>query len=146
LVKGWTVMDRLGEIHVPTLVMAGRSDFLFPVEHQVALAAGIPNARLEIIECAGHNPQEEQTEAVIAGIRRFWAEMSPGYAKPASAAELQSVRVCVHLNVAEILRSQRAAAQMTDQGDVTMVSDAEGWRCACATPFRLFCCWRRSIC
>jgi proline iminopeptidase len=30
LLKGWTVMDRLGEIIVPTLVIAGRQDFLFP--------------------------------------------------------------------------------------------------------------------
>ena len=30
LLTGWTVMDRLGEITVPTLVMAGRDDFVFP--------------------------------------------------------------------------------------------------------------------
>jgi hypothetical protein len=50
LVKDWSVMDRLSEIHVPTLVMAGRDDFLFPPEHQVELAASLPNARLRIIE------------------------------------------------------------------------------------------------
>ena len=38
LLKGWTVMDRLGEITVPTLVMAGRDDFVFPPEHQLELA------------------------------------------------------------------------------------------------------------
>ena len=42
LTKGWTVMDRLGEIKVPTLVMAGRDDFVFPPEHQGQLAAAIP--------------------------------------------------------------------------------------------------------
>ena len=40
LLNGWTAMDRLGEITVPTLVMAGRDDFLFPPEHQVELATG----------------------------------------------------------------------------------------------------------
>ena len=30
VVNGWTVMDRLDEIQVPTLVLAGRHDFLFP--------------------------------------------------------------------------------------------------------------------
>jgi proline iminopeptidase len=74
LLKGWTVMDRLSEIQVPTLVVAGRFDFLFPTEHQVALAAGIPNAHLEIIECAGHNPQMEQPAEVIKAIRSFLAE------------------------------------------------------------------------
>jgi proline iminopeptidase len=46
LLRGWTVMDRLGEITVPTLVMAGRDDFVFPPECQLELAAGIPGARL----------------------------------------------------------------------------------------------------
>ena len=30
LLDGWSVMNRLGEITVPTLVMAGREDFVFP--------------------------------------------------------------------------------------------------------------------
>jgi len=68
---GWNVMDRLGEITVPTLVMAGRDDFLFPPEHQVALAAGFPNGRLQIIERAGHNPHEERTAEVMAAVRDF---------------------------------------------------------------------------
>ena len=67
LLKGWTVMDRLGEITVPTLVMAGRDDFVFPPEHQAQLAAGIPNARLQIIERAGHNPHDERTAEVMDG-------------------------------------------------------------------------------
>jgi pimeloyl-ACP methyl ester carboxylesterase len=71
LLKGWTVMDRLGEIDVPTLVMAGRDDFLFPPEHQVELAAGIPNARLRIIERAGHNAHEEQPAEVMQAVREF---------------------------------------------------------------------------
>lgn len=71
LLKGWTVMDRLGEITVPTLVMAGRDDFLFPPESQAELAAGIPNARLRIIEGAGHNPHSEQTAEVMEAVRDF---------------------------------------------------------------------------
>lgn len=71
LLQGWTVMGRLGEIRAPTLVMAGRFDFLFPTEHQVTLAAGIPNARLEIIERAGHNPHMERQADVLEAIRRF---------------------------------------------------------------------------
>ena len=55
LLPGWTVMDRLGEIKVPTLVLAGRHDFQFPPEHQAILADRLPNAQLELIERAGHN-------------------------------------------------------------------------------------------
>jgi proline iminopeptidase len=71
LVKGWTVMDRLGEITVPTLVMAGRDDFIFPPEHQAELAAGISNARLRIIERAGHNPQLERLDEVVEAVGDF---------------------------------------------------------------------------
>jgi pimeloyl-ACP methyl ester carboxylesterase len=78
LLKEWTVMNRLNEIQVPTLVLAGRYDFLFPTEHQVALAAGIPNARLEIIENAGHNPHLEQPKAVLRLIRDFLATATAG--------------------------------------------------------------------
>jgi proline iminopeptidase len=78
LLKGWTVMDRLGEIQAPTLVLAGRHDFLFPAEHQVALAAGITNARLEMIECAGHNPHMERSAEVIEIIKCFMADSGSG--------------------------------------------------------------------
>ncbi len=71
LLKGWSVMDRLGEIKVPTLVMAGREDFVFPPEHQGQLAAAIPNARLRIIEHAGHNPQWERPDEVVDELRDF---------------------------------------------------------------------------
>ncbi|MGD8903541.1 MAG: alpha/beta hydrolase [Anaerolineae bacterium] len=73
LLKGWTVMDRLGEIEVPTLVLAGRDDFQFPPEHQVELAAGIPDAQLEIIERAGHNAPTERPAEVIQAVRDFFA-------------------------------------------------------------------------
>ena len=74
LLKGWTVVNRLGEITVPTLVMAGRDDFVFPPECQEELAAGIPDARLQIVERAGHNPDSEQTAEVMEAIRSFISE------------------------------------------------------------------------
>lgn len=80
LLKGWTVMDRLSEIKVPTLVMAGRDDFQFPPEHQAALAAGIANARLEIIERAGHNAHSERSAEVIRAVKNFMPAMTPSCA------------------------------------------------------------------
>jgi proline iminopeptidase len=71
MTRGWNVMDRLGEIHVPTLVIAGRDDFLFPPESQALLTAGIPNARLRIIERAGHNPQAERPAETLAAVADF---------------------------------------------------------------------------
>lgn len=74
LTRGWTVMDRLGEIGMPTLVMAGHDDFLYPPESQALLAAGIPNARLRIIERAGHNPHSERPAETLEAIADFLAE------------------------------------------------------------------------
>lgn len=82
LLKDWTVMDRLGEIEAPALVMAGREDFIFPPESQQGLAAGIPNARLQLIDRAGHNPHEERPAEVMAAVRDF---LGSGAAIPAAA-------------------------------------------------------------
>lgn len=71
LLPGWSVMERLREISVPALVLAGRHDFQFPPEHQAILADRLPNAQLEIIERAGHNAPMERPEEVIAIIKRF---------------------------------------------------------------------------
>jgi proline iminopeptidase len=78
--KGWTVMDRLGEIKVPTLVMAGREDFIYPPEHQEELAAAIPNSRLVIIDRAGHNPHDEQPAETLKAVREFLADANLGSA------------------------------------------------------------------
>jgi proline iminopeptidase len=80
LLTGWTVMDRLSEIKVPTLVLAGRDDFLFPPEHQVALAGGIPNAQLEFIERAGHEAPSERPSEIIQAVKNFMAATNPSCA------------------------------------------------------------------
>ncbi len=71
-------MDRLGEISVPTLVMAGRDDVLSPSEHQGQLAAGIPRARLQIVERAGHEPYSQRPAEVMAAITDFISADAPG--------------------------------------------------------------------
>ena len=71
LLAGWTVMDRLGEIKTPALVLAGQHDFQFPPEHQKQLAQGLPNAQLALIERAGHNAHAERTTEVIEVVKRF---------------------------------------------------------------------------
>jgi proline iminopeptidase len=76
MMRGWSVMDRLSEIRVPTLVIAGHDDFLFPPESQALLAAGIGDARLRIIERAGHNPQTERPAETLAAVADFLAPAS----------------------------------------------------------------------
>lgn len=82
LIKGWTVMDRLHEIHVPTLVMAGRDDFVFPPECQKELAGKISGARLRIIELAGHNPHEERRAEVMDHVSGFLSQPAPVEGRP----------------------------------------------------------------
>jgi len=89
--KDWSVMDRLGEIQVPVLVLAGRYDFLFPPEHQAILADRLLNAELNLIERAGHNPHMEQTDEVIKAIRRFMRRTKPAYSEPKHASDLVAV-------------------------------------------------------
>jgi proline iminopeptidase len=86
LLRGWSVMDRLAEIHVPTLVLAGHDDFLFPPESQARLAMGIPGAELRIIERAGHNPQSERPAETLATVRAF-LEGQPPVTEPATTRE-----------------------------------------------------------
>jgi proline-specific peptidase len=71
LLPGWSVMDRLNEIQVPTLVLAGRHDFLFPPECQAILADRLPDAQLELVEFAGHDPHAERPAEVLPIVRRF---------------------------------------------------------------------------
>ena len=51
--------DRLGEIRVPTLIIAGRLDPA-GLERARAIAAAIPDARLAVVERAGHAPHLER--------------------------------------------------------------------------------------
>jgi proline-specific peptidase len=77
LLKDWTVMDRLRDITVPTLVIAGRDDFVFPPQCQRELAAGLPDATLRIIDRAGHNPHDEQPAEVMRAVKEFIAVGAP---------------------------------------------------------------------
>jgi proline iminopeptidase len=87
LTAGWSVVDRLAEITVPTLVIAGRDDFVFPPECQRELADGIPGARLVLIDDAGHNPHDERPAAVMAVLRPFLAGALDVGGVPGSAQE-----------------------------------------------------------
>ena len=46
--------DRLAQINVPTLVLAGKEDILIPPKLSEELAAGIPKAELVVLEGGGH--------------------------------------------------------------------------------------------
>jgi 3-oxoadipate enol-lactonase len=55
---------QLGEIRVPTLVVAAADDPATPPEHGALIAAAIPGARIEIVPGARHLATVEQPEAM----------------------------------------------------------------------------------
>jgi len=63
--------ERLNEIQVPTLVIAGVDDQIVPLENSLRLAEDIPGARLVVIENCGHLPQEECPGEFLAAINDF---------------------------------------------------------------------------
>ena len=70
------LMERLPEIILPTLVIAGEDDTMTPPKYQQFLADRLPNARLVLLPDAGHYVQVEQEAAFNAELERFLAELS----------------------------------------------------------------------
>jgi pimeloyl-ACP methyl ester carboxylesterase len=69
------VMDRLGEISAPTLVVAGTADRLTPHKYSVYLAENIPHSRLVTVEGGGHMMALEQPNVVAEAISEFIKEL-----------------------------------------------------------------------
>jgi pimeloyl-ACP methyl ester carboxylesterase len=65
------VMERLGEVDVPALVIVGSADRLAPVKYARYLADHISDARLVVIENAGHMVMLERPAEVAGVIGEF---------------------------------------------------------------------------
>ncbi len=63
--------SRLGEIKVPTLIVAGRDDTITPVSLSEELQRGIAGSRLVVIENAGHTISNEKPAELNAAIEEF---------------------------------------------------------------------------
>jgi pimeloyl-ACP methyl ester carboxylesterase len=68
---GFDVMDRLGAIDRPALVIVGEDDHMTPVKYARFLSEHLPRARLEVIPAAGHMVMLEQPEAVESVLRAW---------------------------------------------------------------------------
>jgi pimeloyl-ACP methyl ester carboxylesterase len=68
-------VDRLPEIAVPTLVLSGELDILLPPRFGRSVAAGIPNARLDVIPGEAHQPFQEVPDEFNARVEAFWREV-----------------------------------------------------------------------
>ncbi len=61
----------LATITCPTLVIHGRDDQVMPVAEAETIAAGVPHARLVVLDRAGHLPNLEQPERFNAALSLF---------------------------------------------------------------------------
>jgi pimeloyl-ACP methyl ester carboxylesterase len=64
------VIDRLGEIDVPTLITSGRHDECTPALVE-PLHEGIPGSEWVLLEDASHTPYLEQPERYLAAVSAF---------------------------------------------------------------------------
>ena len=77
-IAGFDATQWLGEVMVPTCVLAGESDLLMPLECSAVLARQLPNARLQIVKGAAHSVQTEQPEAFVKTVLEFLGGQSNG--------------------------------------------------------------------
>jgi len=73
-VQGMTdpsLLGQLGSVRVPVLVVWGAADRIYPLEHGEAFAKAIPDARLVVLDEAGHLPQLEVPSALLAAVLDF---------------------------------------------------------------------------
>ncbi|HUY73222.1 MAG TPA: alpha/beta fold hydrolase [Candidatus Dormibacteraeota bacterium] len=69
--RTYDVTDQLHRITAPTLVIAGRHDWICPPEFSELIASKIPHADLRIFEESGHSVSGDEHEAFIDVIRGF---------------------------------------------------------------------------
>jgi pimeloyl-ACP methyl ester carboxylesterase len=70
-VRHHDLCDRLSEIRQPVLLLHGRQDRMVPVGRAEELQRGLPNARLQIFEGAGHQVHSEQFAKVLPLVLDF---------------------------------------------------------------------------
>jgi len=69
------LLDRLPEIAVPTLVIAGEHDLVTPPALGRRVAEAIPGARFELMEGEAHQPFQEVPDRFNALVDAFWREV-----------------------------------------------------------------------
>jgi pimeloyl-ACP methyl ester carboxylesterase len=67
---------QLGAIAVPTLIVWGARDPVFPVEQAAFFHRAIAGSVVSVLQESGHVPHEEQPEATLEILRRFLSSLS----------------------------------------------------------------------
>ena len=80
------VTPLLADITVPTLVVHRLGDTALPVAHAQSLAAGIPGARLVVVDGEAHFPHVGDTAAWLDAVEEFVTGLPPAPSRPTTAA------------------------------------------------------------
>ena len=64
-------IDRLQQIHIPTLIIWGIHDKVIPLEHSKIFKDSIENSKLETIDDSGHAPFAEKPTLVTKLLQEF---------------------------------------------------------------------------
>ena len=75
-----SLLGRLPGVRVPVLAVWGAADRMVPPEHGKAYAAAIPGGQFRLIANAGHLPQLEAPDELLAAVTEFAAEHSQQHA------------------------------------------------------------------
>jgi L-proline amide hydrolase len=78
-IKDWSIVDRLGEIRVPTLVITGEHDEATPAIN-ATVTNGIPGARSVILPGRSHIAHAEDPDAYLALLDEFFSSVEAGSA------------------------------------------------------------------
>ena len=70
VIKDWDIVDRLCEIHVPTLVISGRYDEATPAIAET-VHRGIPGSEWVLFENSAHMPHLEETDRYLEVLTNF---------------------------------------------------------------------------
>ncbi|MGH2806376.1 MAG: proline iminopeptidase-family hydrolase [Actinomycetota bacterium] len=72
--RGWSVLDRVHEIDVHTLLLVGEYDECTPA-HVAAVHERLPSSEMHVFEGAGHSTLMEKTEEYLALLKEFLDRM-----------------------------------------------------------------------
>jgi pimeloyl-ACP methyl ester carboxylesterase len=79
-------VDRLAEIGVPSLVLAGELDLICPPRHGRRVADGIRGAQFEVLAGEAHQPFQESPEAFNRRVDAFWRAIDQRHPMSETAA------------------------------------------------------------
>jgi proline iminopeptidase len=69
--RNYNILNELHKITSPTLVIAGRHDWICPPEFSEEIAQAIPNAYLKIFENSGHLIRVDEPQLLLDEIINF---------------------------------------------------------------------------